>query len=169
MFEIKGYVFYGTEGICRVDDIVAAPFSGIDPNVKYYVLHSTHGGNNTSFVPVEGAESLMRRIMSEAELTTFIGKISSLTLFEEESLKQMKEKYNLALRSGDPLEWMRVIKTVNARMLDGREGGKKVSDAEVAISNNAKRYLYKEISIVLDIPEENVEKYIYDNALEATV
>ncbi len=162
MFEINEYVFYGSEGICRIDDIVTSPFSDVKTDARYYVLHSTHGGNSTAYIPLEGAESLLRSIMSKSDVESLILKIESLPLFEESNLKLLKEKYSLAIRSGEPSEWVRVIKTVHDRTLNGREGGKKVSDAEKAFSDNAKRFLYKEISIVLEIAEENVEKYISD-------
>lgn len=163
MFEINEYVFYGSEGICRIDDIVSSPFSDVKTDVKYYVLHSTHGGNSTAFVPVDGAESLIRRVMTKGDIAALIAKIEHLPLFEESNLKLLKEKYSIAIRSGDPAEWVRIIKTVYDRTLNGRDGGKKVSDAERSYSDNAKRFLYKEMATVLEISEENVEKYIEDN------
>lgn len=163
MFEVNEYVFYGSEGICRIDDIVSSPFSDVKTDTKYYVLHSTHGGNSTAFVPVDGTGVLIRPIMSKGDIDSLLLKIDSLPLFEECNLKLLKEKYSLALRSGEPAEWVRVIKTVYDRTLNGREGGKKVSDAEREYAENAKKFLYKEMSTVLGIPVENVEKYISDN------
>lgn len=164
MFEVNEYVFYGSEGICKVDDIVSSPFTDVKTDTKYYVLHSVHGGNSTAYVPVDGASALVRPIMSKGDIDALMMKIQELPLFDEINLKLLKETYSKALRSGEPSEWIRVIKTVYDRTLNGRDGGKKVSDAERAYSDNAKRYLYKEMSIVLGIPEEDVEKYISDKA-----
>ncbi|MBQ8207903.1 MAG: CarD family transcriptional regulator [Clostridia bacterium] len=163
MFEVNEYVFYGSEGICRIDDIVSSPFSDVKIDVKYYVLHSAHGGNSTAYVPVDGASALIRPVMSKGDIAALISKMNELPLFEECNLKQLKEKYSIAIRSGDPSEWVRIIKTVYDRTLNGRDGGKKVSDAERAYADNAKKYLYKEISTVLGIPTEDVERYITDN------
>ena len=160
MFEVNEYVFYGSEGICKIDDIVSSPFLDVNKDTKYYVLHSTHGGSNTAFVPVDSAANLIRRIMTKTDIDSLIAKMDGIQLFEETSLKLLKEKYNIAIRSGDPLEWVRVIKTVYDRTVNGREGGKKVSEAERAYADNAKKFLYKEISIVLGIPADNVENYI---------
>lgn len=164
MFEVNEYVFYGSEGICRIDDIVSSPFSDVKTDMKYYVLHSTHGGNSTAFVPVEGAASLIRPVMSKGDISALMAKIDSLPLFEESNLKLLKEKYSVAIRSGDPGEWIRIIKTVYDRTINGRDGGKKVSDAEKAYAENAKKFLYKEMSTVLGIPTEDVERYIIENA-----
>ncbi len=160
MFEVNEYVFYTSEGICQIEDIVSSPFSDVKNDVKYYVLHSTHGGSSTAYVPLEGAASLLRKVMSKNDIDALISKIEDLPFFEESNLKLLKEKYSIAIRSGDPEAWVRVIKTVHDRTVNGREGGKKVSDAERSYSDNAKRFLYKEISIVLNIPENEVEKYI---------
>ena len=164
MFEINEYVFYGSEGICKIDDIVSSPFSDVKNDSKYYVLHSTHGGKSTAFVPLDGAERLIRSVMTKNDISLLISSMERIELFEECNLKQLKEKYQLAIRSGVPTEWVRVIKTVCDRVINGRDGGKKVSDAEKALADNAKKFLYKEISIVLGIPEESVEDYITENA-----
>lgn len=162
MFEVNEYVFYGTEGICKIDDIVSSPFSDVKSDMKYYVLHSLHGGSNTAYVPFDGASSLIRAVMTKSEIDSLISKIPSIELFEECPLKLLKEKYAIAIRSGDPAEWVKVIKTVADRTINGRDGGKKVSDAEKVYAENAKRFLHKEISIVLGIPTEDVGKYIED-------
>lgn len=162
MFETGSYVFYGSEGVCRIDDIVDSPFSDAPNGVRYYVLHSAHGGGNTAYIPIDRAETLIRPLMSPSDVSELVSRISGISLFEEINLKLLKEKYNVAIKSGDPLEWVRVINTVKDRTLNGRENGKKVSDAERAYAENAKRFLYKEISIVLSIPEDKVEEYIAD-------
>ena len=164
MFEKSDYVFYASEGICRVDDVVSSPFTDIDPDAKYYVLHSTHGGSGTIFIPVERADTLIRAVMTKREISALISSIEGITLFEECPLKQLKEKYQIAIRSGVPSEWVRVIRTVDERSVNGRDGGKKVSDAERAIADNARKFLYKEISVVLNIPEEEAERYIAESS-----
>ncbi len=162
MFEVNEYVFYGSEGICRIDDIVDSPFSDVKTDVKYYVLHSTHGGNGTAYIPTEGASALLRPVMTKGDIEALLKDMASVPFFDECSLKLLKEKYGEAIRSGDPTAWIRVIKTVTDRTVNGRDGGKKVSDAEKSFSETAKRYLFKEIGIVLDISEEEVRKYITD-------
>ena len=162
MFEVNEYVFYGSEGICKIDDIVSSPFSDVKTDTKYYVLHSLHGGSNTAYVPFDGASSLIRAVMTKGEIESLIAKIPSIELFEECPLKLLKEKYAISIRSGDPAEWIKVIKTVHDRTVNGRDGGKKVSDAERVYAENAKRFLHKEISIVLGIPTDDVENYIIE-------
>ncbi len=162
MFEVNEYVFYGSEGICKIDDIVSSPFSDVKSDTKYYVLHSLHGGSNTAYIPFDGASSLIRSVMTKNEINSLIAKISSIELFEECPLKLLKEKYTIAIRSGDPSEWIRVIKTVQNRTINGRDGGKKVSEAEKSFAENAKRFLHMEISIVLGIPYDDVENYIIE-------
>ena len=160
MFDIGQYVFYGSEGICKIDDIVSSPFSDVKTDTKYYVLHSTHGGNSTAYVPVDGAERLIRSAMSKSDVPALISKIGAIELFSETNLKLLKDQYSVALRSGDPKEWVRIIETVNDRIINGRDGGKKVSDAEKSFADTAKKFLYKELSLALDIPEDAVESYI---------
>ncbi len=160
MFGKEEYVFYGSEGVCVIDDIVSSPFDDVKTDEEYYVLHSLHGSGSKLFIPVARAEALMRRLMSRAEIDSLIGSIDNLPLFSENSLKALKDRYGEAMRTGKPAEWVRVIKTVYDRVRNGRGNGRKVSDAEKAFSEDAKRYLYMEVSTVLGIPVESVSEYI---------
>lgn len=162
MFGKEEYVFYGSEGVCVIDDIVSSPFDDVKTDGEYYVLHSLHGSGGKMFIPVARAEALMRRLMSRAEIDSLIGDIDKLPLFSEDNLKALKDRYSEAMRTCRPAEWVRVIKTVYSRVLNGRGNGRKVSDAEKAFSENAKRYLYSEVSTVLGIPVESVADYIHD-------
>lgn len=170
MFEPKDFVFYGAEGVCQIDDIVTSPFTDMDTVDKYFVLHSMHNKKTgTMFIPVSKADSLMRKLMSKAEIGKLMREIKTLPLINADNLKRLKERYSEAMRSGRPDEWVRVIKTVYERTLNGRENGRKVSDAERSFSDSAKLFLYKEMSMVLGIPEESVENYINNQIGESAV
>lgn len=160
MFGKNDYVFYGSEGVCRVEDIVTSPFSDVKTDGEYYVLRPVRETGGKMFVPTASAEGLMRHIMSREDVEALISQMDDLPLFREKDLKTLKERYSEAMRTCRPTEWVRVIRTVYDRVLNGRGNGKKVSDAEKAFSENAKKYLYMEISAVLGIPERDVEGYI---------
>lgn len=68
-----------------------------------------------------------------------------------------QDVYQEAMNSYDELEWIKVIKTeyVRSKM-------NKSQDFEKKFAKQAKYYLYSEISILLNISYDTVEKYIHD-------
>ena len=61
-----------------------------------------------------------------------------------------------------PSEWVRVIKTVRERVsrIRGSSRAQRISETERGFAEDAKRYLYAELSLALDVPVGEMEQYI---------
>ena len=62
-----------------------------------------------------------------------------------------------AMNEYDEISWVKVIKSTYLRNKQ-----KKAKDFEKRMAKEAKEFLYGEISILLNIPYKNVEKYIIE-------
>ena len=162
MFRIDDYVYYASGGVCLVSDICYAPLSGMSPDRQYYVLQSVHGAGGVMYVPVDSESVFLRRLLTKEEAEALLKKIPDIEGFDEPSAKALRQRYLEAMRRHDPEEWVRVIKTAHGRMqkLAARSNSGRISDTERSYAEDAKRYLYGELSITLEVPLEDLRDFL---------
>ena len=163
MFQIQDTVFYPSGGVCVIDDIRVVPFDGL-PDRNYYIIHPIERPQEIFFVPVDSDKIKLRHLISREDALALMNNVTEIAPIEESNLKLLKERIVEALARYECVEWFRVIRTVHhhREALAGRS--KRISDTERAYSDTAKRYLYTELSIVLDIPLTEVEEHITRHA-----
>lgn len=158
MFRIGDYVYYASGGVCSVSDICYAPLSGMPQDRQYYVLRPAVGADGVMYVPVNSEVVFLRGLLSKEEAETLLEQIPSIQAIEETNAKALREKYLEAMRRHDPVEWVRVIKTVHGRIRRLAEHSKtqRISDTERSFAEDAKRYLYTELAITLGVSLEEM-------------
>ncbi len=157
---VKGeYVFYESGGICRVMDVQTAPLSGMPEDRVYYVLQSLHDRNGVMYIPVDNDKVFLRPLMQRKDAEAFLNRISGVEVIKGDNAKQLRNRYIDAMHTHNPEEWVRVIKTVYNRA-NTPGAAKRLSDTERAFAESAKRYLYTELALALDLNENDMERYI---------
>ena len=151
MFEVNDYVFYGTNGICRVDDVCTEPFEGAPAGLLYYVLHTLSEPKQTILNPVTNDKVRMRYVMTAGEVNAFFAQLSSLSPLEGDSARALREAYISSIKSGEPCAWGRILRTYRARLHLAEAKLVRVTDAERNFYDQALRLLGAEISLVLGI------------------
>ena len=162
MFATNDYVFYGSGGVCKIVDIQTAPLDGMPKDKDYYILHSVHDRSSVMYIPVDSDCVFLRALISREDAENLIALIPSISVIEEPNAKLLREKYTEAMKQHTPTEWVRVIKTVYSRMNETHAPMRRLSETERTFAENAKKYLYAELSLVLDIPVGGIEQYIAD-------
>ena len=159
MFQVQDTVFYPSGGVCVIDDIRIVPFDGL-PDRNYYIIHPIERPQETFFVPVDSDKVKLRRLIDREQALTLMEKVNEIEPIAESNLKLLKERIAASMAMYECVEWFRVIRTVHHHnaALAGRS--KRVSDTERAYAETAKRYLYAELSAVLDIPLSEIEDRI---------
>ena len=160
MFQINDYVFYESGGICRVSDIQVAPLPNMPADRQYYILQSIHESNGVSFVPVDSQQVFLRPLMSRAEAEELLERMPYIATIRENQSKLLRAKYIEAMRTYDPVEWVRVIKTVYLRANEKISKTQRISETERNFSDTAKRYLHAELALALELPEKEMETYL---------
>ena len=163
MFQPDEYVFYGSGGICRITDIQTAPLDNMPADRLYYVMQSIHDQNGVIYVPVDSDCVFLRRLLNREEAEALLDEIPAVGTIEESNAKLLRSKYTEAMRTHEPLEWVRVIKTVYQRMTSPTSRTQRISETERSFSDNAKRYLHAELALALGLHEQDMETYIADH------
>lgn len=162
MFEIDEYVYYASGGVCKISDIQYAPLDGMPSDRQYYVMHSLHDPSGVIYVPVNSETVFLRRLISEEEASRLIERIPEILPIEEPNAKALRGKYVETMRRHEPEEWVRVIKTVYRRMqaLAAVSHSHRISDTERSFAEDAKKYLYTELSLALNVPIKELAERI---------
>ena len=163
MFQIGDYVYYASGGVCSVSDICYAPLSGMPQDRQYYVLRPAVGADGVMYVPVNSEIVFLRGLLSKDEAEALLEQIPSIQVFEEPNAKALREKYLGAMRQHDPVDWVRVIKTVYRRIGEKTARAQRISETERSFAESAKRYLYAELALALDLQGVDMEEYIADH------
>ena len=162
MFQKDDYVFYESEGICKIADIQLAPLDGMPSDRQYYILQSVHDRNGMIYIPVDSEKVFLRKLLNREEAQKLMDEIKQVSVIEESNAKLLRTKYIEAMHTHDPLEWVRVIKTVYKRMNADPQKPQRLSETERSFAENAKRYLYTELALALGLQEKEMEAYIID-------
>lgn len=165
MFEKGEYIVYGSTGVCEVADITTisrdtAIINGISKNKLYYVLHPYNQNGGRIFTPVDNQKTVMRKLISQEEIEEILDNLQDIEDLWVDDERQREAKYKEAYRSCDCEKWISIIKTCNIHKEQLRERGKKLSAADRKYIKLAEESLFTEFSIPLDIPKEEVKKYI---------
>lgn len=163
MFERDEYVFHESGGICRIADIQVAPLDNMPADRMYYVMRPIHDPNSVIYIPVDSDRIFLRRLLNRAEAEELLGRIPFVRTIEESNAKLLRAKYVELMRTHDPLEWVRVIKTVYARANTPTSRTQRISETERSFSDNAKRNLHAELALALGLPERDMESYIAEH------
>lgn len=121
MFEVGSLVIYGSDGVCRVENVGPLEMQDAQKDMPYYTLSPLyHGG--TIFTPVD-TKVLMRPGMTREEAEALIAHIPQVRA--ETGLSRnprlLHEHYQLSLKSGDCVELVKLIRTVYPRAGRRRE------------------------------------------------
>ena len=162
MFKVNDFVFYGVNGVCQIDDICTEPFAGAPNGILYYVLHTLTEPRQIIFNPVNNERVRMRHVMSEEEARNFFSLLPTLSPMEGSSAKELRDSYIKAIKSGEPTEWGRVMRTYRARLRLSDARLTRVTDAERSFYENARRMLATEIGLALSLPVSEVEGQLTD-------
>ena len=160
MFEPGDYVVYGMKGVCQVEEITELDMKGTAEGRLYYVLRPCFQKGSTIFTPVDNEKTAMRAVMSRDEARKLVDDISEIEVLLEKNDKERERQYKEAIRSGDPRQWVRIIKTSYLRGQERIAQGKKAAMIDERYFHAAEEQLYEELSIALNLPKEDMRAYI---------
>ncbi len=161
MFRVNDYIVYGSNGVCKVEDICLPPtVDGACKNKKYYRLKPVYSNGSTIYTPVDNTKVIMRKIISKKDTDKLIDSIPSIETLELSDNKARTEECQNSLRSCEHKEWIKVIKTMYTRKQERLGSGKVFGQTDERLLHKAEDFLYGELALPLKIPKEDVEAYI---------
>ncbi len=159
MFKINDYVVYGLTGVCLIIDIKKEKNLSND-EIEYYVLQPVYQNKMIIKTPVNNPKVSMRELMTKDEVLSLIASTPEKKTIWINNFRQRKEKYKVALKTGKSEEWIKIIKTINHEKEEKSVIGKKIAQTDEYILKMARKHLYEEFAIVLNISPDEVASYI---------
>lgn len=160
MYEKGEYVVYGHSGICLIEDIANPGFSGVDKDKLYYILEPLNTKGSKIYSPVNSKKVLIRRVMNEEEAEKFIEEIPMVEELWISNDKMREERYKASMLTGEPTEWVKIIKTLYLRAKDRIRQGKKITATDERYLKLAEENLYSELGFALGKEKTEMEEYI---------
>ena len=153
-------VVYGSNGICRIEDIRDEQFG--NEAKKYYILTPLFDEKNTYFVPSFNAALMdkMRSVFSKDDMMLLIKKMSEISPEWIDNDKLRQETYRSVLENGERERTVAVLKALYERRETLLKSGKKLRTTDEIYLNTAKRLIENEIAFIFEIEREKVQSFI---------
>lgn len=168
MFQTGDFVVYGCMGIHKVLGTTTLDIEGVSKEKLYYMMQPFGKPEGTVYAPVDSKTVNLRPIMTKDETTNFLKDLDGIKILDIKNDKQREDAYKSCIRSCDPYELARVIKTLYHRQAERNKNGKKLTLTDHHYLSQAEAILYEELSIVLDVPMDEVPQHM-DSHLKSPI
>lgn len=162
MFEIGEYIVYGNTGVCKVEEVKKMTEPGTKSDRLYYTLEPVYRKGCRLFTPVDNQKVKMRPVLTMQEADELIGRIKEIDILWVKDEKSREQMYKDAIRTCNCEELVKIIKTLYLRKKARLAAGKKVTSSDAKYLHLAEESLYGELSVVMGIPKDEVETFIYN-------
>lgn len=169
MFEVGDYIVYGSNGVCRVENIGTMDITGLSKDRIYYTLVPIYKSGNRLFTPTDNNRVVMRPIISKREALSLIDSMKNMETLTIKEDRQVEIIYKEALRTCDCKQWIKIMKTLYERKQSKIAKGKKVTASDEKYFNLAEENLFGELAIPLEIEKDKVEEFIAARIEEGSV
>lgn len=161
MYEIGSLVVYGSDGVCKVTEIVENSFTGKNDLRKYYVLAQISNPAYKVFVPCDNEilVSRMQKILSAEEIAEMIKESNDLPEWISDNkvrTKVFKEIMSTYDRK-KILALAKLLYVTKSKLADK----KKLFASDEELLRKIIRILHSEFSLVYEIEEDQVIPFIF--------
>ena len=158
MFKIGEFIIYGSNGVCKVDDICRMSLGGEEK--EYYCLLPVNDRSGKIFTPIDNQKVVMRRILSAEEANELIDDIPDIEQMEIVDERKREADYKQALLTCDCRELIKIIKTMYYRKQDRLSRGMKSTVIDDRYLREAENNLYSELSLATGREKQEMEQFI---------
>ena len=160
MFQKGDYIIYRNTGVCQVAEIGVPENFPITEGTLYYFLVPMRG-SGTIYIPVDSSV-FMRPVITREQAVTLISSIPQLpevpTQYKDQ--KALVESYKSMVQTHDCTTLLQLIMSIHRKGSELTEKGKSLGKIDTQYKKQAEEMLHEELSIVLDIPYEEIPSYI---------
>lgn len=162
MLKIGDKIMYGAGGVMTIVDIREESVS--DVSRSYYVLRPTLSKSESlTFVPTDNERlvSAMRPLLTKEEIFALLqySKIAAPIPWVSEN-RARQEHFKRITESGDRELIISMIRAIDESAIRREAEGKKIFLSDENARTKALKLLYSEISVVFDIPEDEVKEFV---------
>ncbi len=152
-------VVYGTEGLCRVQEVTDMTFDGRTD--RYYVLRR---GESLTYVPVNNEKSVskMRPVLTKDEITQLL---DTMPLENDPWISNDRDRqaaFKEIILYGDIRDIILLARKLKYKQRDQEAQGKKLHLVDERVFKEAEKLISEELAYVLGIDRDKVIEYLVD-------
>lgn len=161
MYQAGETVFYGTEGVCRVEEVREMKVGG--ETAAYYVLRPIYREGSTVFVPLKNEllVSRMRPLLTVEEIDRMIDEVNEEDANWIDDASERKAAFQSVLLSADRRELLAMVRVLFLRRRNLATCGKRLRMNDEQMLRDAEKLLAEEFSVVLDRKPREVPEFIH--------
>ena len=160
MFQVGEYVVYGSNGVCKVEEIGPLKIGGMKDDRIYYFLLPLYSNGSRLYTPVDNQKVVIRAVISREEADELLEDIDSIETIPGENGKNRDNVYKDFLKSYNCRDMLRIIKTVDRKKKARIAEGKHLVVNDERYLKIAKDCLFGELAIPLEKRPDEVEEMI---------
>lgn len=161
MFQPGEKIVYGTTGVCTVLEVAPRDdLPGTAPGTLYYALEPL-AGSGVIYLPVD-SPVFMRPVISRAEAEELVARIPRIVAqaYHQRNLQMLRNYYQTVLQSHDCEQLLELTMSIHVKEKQALAAGRKLGQIDARFQKRAEELLFGELSVALEIPEEQVPRYI---------
>lgn len=162
MFEIGDFVVKANNGICKIEDIGRLDISSVNKDKLYFFLNPIGEVNSRLYVPVDKADTGLRKVVTEEEAWKIIEQIPNVEEAWISDDKQREQKYKEAIQSCDLQKLISIIKNMYHRKERRTALGKKNTSIDEHFFKLAENNLYTELAFAIGREKDEMRQIITD-------
>lgn len=155
-------VIYGANGVCEIDGIREMQLPYDDEAQRYYVLKPANKPGSTIYVPLSN-QTLVDRIhplLDKAALDEVLQRVKGREMLWEEDRTARHQAFNELMARRNQEEMLLMIRCIYSRRRALAAAGKRLPTVDDEILHNCEKLMSQEFSLYLQIPADDVGKYI---------
>lgn len=166
MYQAGETVFYGTEGVCRVEEIRDMKVGR--ETAAYYVLRPIYREGSVVYVPVQNEllVSRMRPLLTKKQIDRMIDEVNEEDEDWIDDASERKAEFQRILVSADRRELLSMVRVLFLRRQNLQTCGKRLRANDEQMLRDAERLLDDEFAVVLNIRPREVAEYIRSRVKE---
>lgn len=164
MFSIGEFVVYGNKGVCEVKKIGPIDIPGMSADRDYYTLTQLYSRGSTIFVPVDKADSGLRKVLSKKEAEGLIKEVSDMKPVWIQNDKEREQIFTDILRKADTKALIEMIIVLYQRRERRIADGKRATSTDERYFHAAEDILYGELGVSLGVDKDKVKGIIWEGA-----
>lgn len=154
MFEKGSYVIYKRD-VCKIVDITNNKYT----NKESYILEPFFDKSLKISIPTDDKNGYLRKLITKEEIEEVIKSIPKIQVLDINS-HNLENEYRNLLHSGNIIDLIKIIKTTYQRNEQRTKAKRSIGEKDKEYFNKAEKYLYNELSVVLNLSYEETKNYV---------
>lgn len=150
-FNVGDFVFHRSDGLCKIISIEDRE------GESFYKLETVSNFHDIIYCPINTDNHSFRRLMSKEEIENLIAYVKTITTYTDApTSKKRREKFKELLYSNNPMKLGFLAKSISIFKKQREDKNQTLSQEDRFIYKKVHHFLESEISLVLNIKEEEV-------------